>query len=83
MKITIQRKGTKTCFFKDIAVGDIFAIADEDFGELEDAYFVKGYAPSTNVYYAINFKNELRLIYNPGDGLKVRPVDAELIIKEG
>ena len=83
MKITVQREGTKTCFFKDIAVGDIFAIADEDFGELEDAYFVKGYAPSTNVYYAINFKDELRLLYNPADELKVRPVDAEIIIKEG
>lgn len=83
MKITVQREGTKTCFFKDIAVGAIFAFADEDFGELEDAYFVKGYAPSTNVYYAINFKNELQLIYNPGDKLKVRPVNAELIIKEG
>lgn len=82
MKITVQRKGTKTCFFKDIAVRDIFAIADEDFGELEDAYFVKGYVPSTNVYYAFNFK-KLRLICNPGDELKVRPVDAELIIKEG
>lgn len=41
MKITVQREGTKTCFFKD------------------------------------------GLVYNPVDDLKVRPVDAELIIKEG
>lgn len=81
MKITVQRDGTRTCFFKDIAVGDIFAIADEDFGELEAAYFVKGYAPLTNDYYAINFKDGL--IYRPIDELEVRPVDAELIIKEG
>ena len=81
MKITVQREGTKTCFFKNIAVGDIFAIADEDFSGLEDAYFVKVYAPSTNVYYAINFKDGL--VYNPVDELEVRPVDAELIIKEG
>lgn len=81
MKITVQREGTKTCFFKDIAVGAIFAIADEDFDEIEDAYFVKGYTPFTNVCYAINFKDGL--LYNPVDELEVRPVDAELIIKEG
>lgn len=81
MKITVQREGTKTCFFKDIAVGAIFAMVNEDFDEIEDAYFVKGYAPFTNVYYAINFKDGL--LYNPVDELEVRPVDAELIIKEG
>lgn len=81
MKITVQREGTKTCFFKDIAVGAIFAMVDEDFDEIEDAYFVKGYIPFTNVCYAINFKDGL--VYNPIDELKVRPVDAELVIKEG
>lgn len=81
MKITVQREGTKTCFFKDIAVGAIFAMVNEDFDEIEDAYFVKGYVPFTNVYYAINFKDGL--LYNPVDELEVRPVDAELIIKEG
>ena len=81
MKITVQREGTKTCFFKDIAVGTIFAFANDDFDEIEDACFIKGYAPSTNVYYAINFKDGL--VYNPVDELEVRPVDAELIIKEG
>lgn len=81
MKITVQREGTKTCFFKDIAVGAIFAIVDEDLDEIEDAYFIKGYNPLTDDYYAINFKDGL--LYNPVDELKVRPVDAELIIKEG
>ena len=81
MKITVQREGTKTCFFKNIAVGATFAIADEDFGEIEDAYFIKGYDPLTDDYYAINFKDGL--LHNPVDELKVRPVDAELIIKEG
>lgn len=81
MKITVQHEDTRTCFFKDIAVGAIFAIADEDFGEIEDACFVKGYDPLTNDYYAINFKDGL--IHRPIDELEVRPVDAELIIKEG
>ena len=81
MKITVQRESTKTCFFKDIAVGAIFAIADKDFDEIEDAYFVKGYDPLMNSYYAINFKDGL--LHIPIDELKVRPVDAELIIKEG
>ena len=81
MKITVQREGTKTCFFKDIAVGAIFTIVDEDFDEFEDAYFIKGYDPLTDDYYAINFKDGL-VYYNPVDELKVRPVDAELIIKE-
>ena len=81
MKITVQRKGTKTCFFKDIAPGTIFAFANDDFDEIEDACFVKGYYPLTNDYYAINFKDGL--VYNPVDELEVRPVDAELIIKEG
>ena len=80
MKITVQRKGTKTCFFKNIAVGDIFAIADEDLDEIEDAYFIKGYDHLTDDYYAINLKDGLH--YNPIDKLKVRPVDAELIIME-
>lgn len=81
MKITVQREGTKTCFFKDIAVGDIFAFANDDFDEIEDACFVKGHDPLTNDYCAINFKDGL--IYRPIDELKVRSVDAELIIKEG
>lgn len=81
MKITVQREDTKTCFFKDIAVGAIFAFAHDDFDEIEDACFVKGYDPLTNDYYAINFKDGL--IYRPIDELEVRPVDAELIIKEG
>lgn len=81
MKITVQREGTKTCFFKDIAAGTIFAFANDDFDEIEDACFVKGHDPLTNDDYAINFKDGL--IYRPIDELKVRPVDAELIIKEG
>ena len=81
MKITVQREDTKTCFFKDIAVGAIFAFANDDFDEIEDACFVKGHDPLTNDYYAINFKDGL--IYRSIDELKVRPVDAELIIKEG
>lgn len=81
MKITVQREGTKTCFFKDIAVGAIFAIVDEDFDVIEDAYFVKAYDPLTNSYYAINFKDGL--VHSPIDELEVRPVDAEIIIKEG
>ena len=81
MKITVQRKGTKTCFFKDIAPGTIFAFANDDFDEIEDACFIKGHNPLTNDCYAINFKDGL--LYNPVDELKVRPVDAELIIKEG
>ena len=81
MKITVQREGTKTCFFKDIAVGAIFAIVDEDFDEIEDAYFIKGYDIITNSCYAINVKDGL-VYYNPMDELTVRPVDAELIIKE-
>lgn len=81
MKITVQREGTKTCFFKDIAAGAIFAMVDEDLDEIEDAYFVKGYIPFENVCYAINFKDGL--VWNPADDFVVRPVDAELIIKEG
>lgn len=81
MKITVQREGTKTCFFKDIAAGTIFAFANDDFDEIEDACSIKGHNPLTNDYYAINFKDGL--IYRPIDELKVRPVDAELIIKEG
>ena len=80
MKITVQREGTKTCFFKNIAVGAIFTIVDEDLDEIEDAYFIKGYDPLTDDYYAINFKDGL--LHNPVDELEVRPVNAELIIKE-
>ena len=80
MKITVQREGTKTCFFKDIAPGTIFVFANEDFNEIEDACSFKGHDPITNDYYAINFKDGL--IYRPIDELKVRPVNAELIIKE-
>ena len=80
MKITVQREGTKTCFFKDIAHGTIFAFANDDFDEIEDACSIKGHDPLTNDYYAINFKDGL--IYRPIDELKVRPVNAELIIKE-
>lgn len=81
MKITVQREDTETCFFKDIAPGTIFAFANDDFDEIEDACFIKGYDPLTNDYYAINFKDGL--IYRPIDELEVRPVNAELIIKEG
>ena len=81
MKITVQREDTKTCFFKNIALGTIFAFANDDFDESEDACFIKGYDPLTNDYYAINFKDGL--IYRPIDELEVRPVNAELIIKEG
>ena len=80
MKITVQRKGTKTCFFKNIAVGAIFTIVDEDLDEIEDAYFIKGYDHLTDDYYAINLKDGLH--YNPIDKLPVRLVDAELSIKE-
>ena len=81
MKVTVQREDAKTCFFKGIAPGTIFAFANDDFDEIEDACFIKGYNPLTNDYYAINFKDGL--IYRPIDELEVRPVDAELIIKEG
>ena len=81
MKITVQRESTKTCLFKDIADRALSIFAHEDFDEIEDACFVKGYDPLTNDYYAINFKDGL--IYHPIDELEVRPVDAELIIKEG
>ena len=81
MKVTVQREDAKTCFFKDIAPGTIFAFANDDFDEIEDACFIKGYYPLTNDYYAINFKDGL--IYRPIDELEVRPVNAELIIKEG
>ena len=81
MKITVQREDTETCFFKDIAPGTIFAFVNDDFDEIEDACFIKGYDPLTNDYYAINFKDGL--IYRPIDELEVRPVNAELIIKEG
>ena len=81
MKITVQREDTETCFFKDIAPGTIFAFANDDFDEIEDACFIKGYDPLTNDYYAINFKDGL--IYRPIDELEVRPVNAELLITEG
>ena len=81
MKITVQREDAKTCFFKDVALGTIFVFANDDFDEIEDACFIKGYDPLTDDYYAINFKDGL--IYRPIDELKVRPVNAELIIKEG
>ena len=82
MKITVQREGMKTCSFKDIAVGAIFAIGDEDSDEIEDDYFIKGYDTIANSCYATNLKDGL-VYYSPIDELKVRPVDAELIIKEG
>lgn len=80
MKITVQRKGTKTFFFKDIAVGAVFVIGDKDFDEIEDDYFIKGYDTITDSCYATDLKDGL--VYSPIDELKVRPVNAELIIKE-